>query len=71
MTREASNVLQIPSGAAKTAKRALSTLQKELLTRDEWLRLAAQGSQLGLWYWDEVGQRVFGDRKMSRTITPI
>jgi len=63
MTHQVSNVPQFPSGAGKTAKRTLSTLQKELLTQDEWLRLAAQGSQLGLWYWDEVGQRLFWDRK--------
>jgi len=67
MTRQASNVPQFPSGAGKTAKRALSTLQRALLTRDEWLRLAAQGSPLGLWYWDEVGQRLFGDRKTRET----
>jgi hypothetical protein len=21
---------------------------------EEWLRLAAQGAQMGLWYWNEV-----------------
>jgi PAS domain S-box-containing protein len=43
--------------------RAVSTLEQALLTREEWLRLAAQGSQLGLWYWDEVAQSLFWDAK--------
>jgi len=30
---------------------------------EEWLRLAAEGSQLGLWYWDEVRQELFWDVK--------
>jgi len=38
-------------------------LQKELLTREEWLRLAAQGAELGLWYWNEQTQSLFWDRK--------
>ena len=28
--------------------------EEELRKRDEWLRLAAEGSRLGVWYWDEV-----------------
>lgn len=52
----------LPRGA-KTTKGMVSALERALLTRDEWLRLAADGAQLGLWYWDEVGQRLFTDRK--------
>lgn len=33
------------------------------MTREEWLRLAAQGSQLGLWYWNQVTQKLFCDRR--------
>jgi len=36
-------------------------LEKALLTREEWLRLAAQGSQLGLWYWNDVNHGLFWD----------
>ena len=28
--------------------------EEELRKRDEWLRLAAEGSHLGVWYWDEA-----------------
>jgi PAS domain S-box-containing protein len=38
-------------------------LEKALLTREEWLRLAAQGSELGLWYWDETTSELFWDPK--------
>jgi PAS domain S-box-containing protein len=31
--------------------------------QEEWLRLAAEGSQMGLWYWDEVNQQMFWDTK--------
>lgn len=34
-----------------------------LLTKDEWLRLASQGTELGLWYWNEITQTAFWDRK--------
>lgn len=47
-------------------KHIVSTLKRALLTRDEWLRLAADGAQLGLWYWNEVTQRLFWDRKIRR-----
>jgi hypothetical protein len=42
-----------PPDAAKVAEPAVTALEHELLTREEWLRLAAQGSELGLWYWNE------------------
>ena len=40
-----------------------SSLKQALLAREEWLRLAAQGSQLGLWYWNEVTEILFADQK--------
>ena len=38
-----------------------------LLKREEWLRLAAQGARIGLWYWNEVSWNLFWDKK-SREI---
>jgi PAS domain S-box-containing protein len=38
-------------------------VENALRTRDEWLRLAAQGSQMGLWYWNEVTRELFWDAK--------
>jgi PAS domain S-box-containing protein len=38
-----------------------------LLKREEWLRLAAQGAHIGLWYWNEVSWNLFWDKK-SREI---
>jgi PAS domain S-box-containing protein len=52
-----------PADAAKLAKRAVTALEQELLTREEWLRLAAQGSELGLWYWNERTNSLFWDQK--------
>jgi len=34
-----------------------------LLKSEEWLRLAAQGWPVGLWYWNEETRRVFWDAK--------
>jgi PAS domain S-box-containing protein len=31
--------------------------------REDWLRLAAEESQMGLWHWDEVRRQLFWDRK--------
>lgn len=52
-----------PRKSAKTAKQSENGLIKALLTRDEWLRLAAQGSELGLWHWNEITKSVFWDLK--------
>ena len=38
-------------------------IEQALLTSDEWLGLATQSSELGLWYWDEVGQNLNWDAK--------
>ena len=35
--------------------------EEELRRRDEWLRLAAEGSRLGVWYWDELAKELFWD----------
>ena len=34
-----------------------------LLKSEEWLRLAAKGSPMGLWYWNEETSYVFWDAK--------
>ena len=52
-----------PPDAATVAEPAVTALEQELLTREEWLRLAAQGSELGLWYWNERTNRLFWDQK--------
>jgi PAS domain S-box-containing protein len=52
-----------PPDAAKVAEPAVTALEQELLTREEWLRLAAQGSELGLWYWNERTNSLFWDQK--------
>lgn len=39
------------------------TMENTLRTRDEWLRLALQGSQMGLWYWNESANELFWDAK--------
>jgi PAS domain S-box-containing protein len=38
-------------------------MENALRTRDEWLRLAAQGAQMGLWYWNEMTNELFWDAK--------
>ena len=42
---------------------SIGSLEKDLLTREEWLRLAAEGSQLGLWFWSEARTSLFCDAK--------
>ena len=61
--RNDAQIVHLPKGAVRPAKRAAPKLEKALLTHPEWLRLAAQGSQLGLWYWNEITQSLFWDRK--------
>lgn len=63
MAGKDTRVSHLDRGAAKIARRAVTHLEKAILTREEWLRLAAEGSELGLWYWDEVRQSLFWDRK--------
>jgi len=37
---------------------------RQLVPKDkEWLRLATQGSQVGLWHWDELTKELFWDTK--------
>jgi PAS domain S-box-containing protein len=54
-------MVNLPEGPAKPRQGPVS--DDPHLMREEWLRLAAQGSQLGLWYWNEETGRVFWDSK--------
>jgi PAS domain S-box-containing protein len=64
MTRRKSTQIDgLPDTAARIARGAIGALENAVLTREEWLRLAAQGSELGLWYWNEVTQGLFWDRR--------
>ena len=49
---------------------AVATLENAVATRDEWLRLAAESSELGLWYWNEKTNELFWDSK-TRSIFGI
>jgi len=39
------------------------TFDSICLAREDWLRLAAEGSQMGLWHWNEVNQHFSWDKK--------
>jgi PAS domain-containing protein len=58
-----SDVIGLRNGAAKTAHHAKRSLKNAPRTVQEWLRLAAEGSDLGLWHWNERTQGLFWDRK--------
>jgi PAS domain S-box-containing protein len=47
----------------RATKHTDASLKQALLAREEWLGLAAQGSSLGLWYWNEVTEILFADQK--------
>jgi len=52
-----------PLDAGNVIQPTVTALENALLTREEWLRLAAQGSDLGLWYWNERTKSLFWDLK--------
>ena len=49
--------------AANASLQEPAAVENAFRTRDEWLRLAAEGSQMGLWYWNEVTNELFWDAK--------
>jgi len=61
--RKTLRVENLPHQRAKPATENSSALEKELLTKEEWLRLAAEGCELGLWCWNETTQSLFWDVK--------
>jgi len=51
-----------PREGRRPAKHSQSPAAKEKLPSiQEWLRLAIQGSRIGLWYWNEVTKKTFFD----------
>jgi PAS domain S-box-containing protein len=55
---------QIRSCSLKAAHPSVenaAAMAKALRTRDEWLRLAAQGSQTGFWSWNKETSEMFSD----------
>lgn len=55
------DVTAFPRPGAKRPNHAVSIPVEALFTREEWPRLAAQGSRLGLWFWNEVTNALFWD----------
>ena len=51
----------LPKKRAELRKKPAS--DDPLLKSEEWLRLAAKGSPMGLWYWNEETRHVFWDAK--------
>ncbi len=60
---KSADVIVLPRHPAKRSKNSASTLEKALFTPEEWLRLVAEGSQSGLWYWNEVTRTVLCDTR--------
>lgn len=58
-----SNIIRFPRRGTSRGQRAKSTLERELITTEDWLHVAAQGAELGLWYWDEQRQALHWDLK--------
>jgi len=54
-------MISLPESPVETRQSAAS--DNPLLKSEEWLRLAAKGSPMGLWYWNEETGRVFWDAK--------
>jgi PAS domain S-box-containing protein len=48
------------------SKRSLSSLKQALLKSEDWLQLAEQGSELGLWHWDETEKTLYWDLKTRK-----
>lgn len=51
----------LPKKRAELRKKPASDNPR--LKSEEWLKLAAKGSQMGLWYWNEETRFVFWDAK--------
>src|SRR5215470_2962503 len=56
-------IVGLPRGTTKSIQRAIVNLEHALLKTEDWLQLAAEGSELGLWYWDEVRRTLHWDLK--------
>jgi len=51
---------------ANNGKRSLNRIEQALLKSEDWLQLAEQGSELGLWHWDEIKRTLYWDLKTRR-----
>jgi PAS domain S-box-containing protein len=56
-----SGMVGLQKGSVKLRERAVS--DDPVPKSEEWLRLAAQVAQMGLWYWNEVTSELFWDTK--------
>jgi len=56
-----SGMVGLQKGSVKLRERAFS--HDPVPKNEEWLRLAAQVAQMGLWYWNEVTNELFWDTK--------
>ena len=63
MRRTFSKIFSFSRETAKPVKHPVSNLEQALLKSDDWLQLVAEGSELGLWHWDEVKQSLHWDLK--------
>jgi len=61
--RDRTKKVGLPQDTAKTVNHTVGSLEQAFQKSEEWLRLAALGSQLGLWYWDEIRQELLWDAK--------
>src|SRR5215831_12270305 len=57
------SVMTRMSGIGEDKGRDRALPRDPLLKSEEWLRLAAEGAQMGLWYWNEVTNELFWDKK--------
>jgi PAS domain S-box-containing protein len=56
-----SNMVGLQKGSVELRERAFS--DDPVPKSEEWLRLAAEEAQMGLWYWNEVTDDLFWDAK--------
>jgi PAS domain S-box-containing protein len=62
--RTVGELIDLRNGAAKSSRHdAMRILKRAPRPVQEWLRLAAEGSDFGLWYWNEQTQSLFCDLK--------
>src|SRR5215469_5988426 len=61
--RDSAQIARLPSDSAMFIDGVLSSMEQALLRSEDWLTLAADGSGLGLWYWDELSETLYWDQK--------
>ena len=68
MAKARKQVDLLDKGAAKRAKGAISSMEKSIQRGEEWLRLAAEGSQIGLWFWNQINNHLYWDRTIYQML---